>query len=140
MKRRNAGFSLVEVVVALGIFGVAGVALIGILGTGITLSKGALSDAETAMMLENVQARLTLDPAWPGKRDAVFYDNSGAQMKKEEQASLRVEMTLVNGPGFASDYLDTYRARITRLPHGEEVGIWTLQRVRLARGKPVKAE
>lgn len=140
MKGRAAGFSLIEVVMALAIFAVVAVALIGILGTGINLSQDALSDAETTMMMENIQARLTLDPAWPGSTDSLFYDNSGAQVNTENDGVFRVTLETVPGTGFSSAYLDTFRVQVERLPHRQKLGTWTLQRVRLARGKPQKAQ
>jgi prepilin-type N-terminal cleavage/methylation domain-containing protein len=136
MKARTAGFSLIEVVTSLAVFAVTAVTLIGILGTGITLSKGALEDAETSMILENIQARLTLDAGWPGNREAIYYDNSGAQLSSEDHALFRVVLEPVAGPGFVSDYFECYRVKVEHLPHRQKTGVWMLQRARLSGGKP----
>jgi hypothetical protein len=86
-----------------------------------------------------VQARLTLDPAWPGKDAVLFYDNSGAEVKSEAAANFRVIFRNVAGPGFASDYFDTFRVAIERAPAKQELATWMLQRTRLAQGKPQAA-
>lgn len=140
MKARAAGFSIVEVVMALAIFAVVGVSLIGLLSVGINVSHDALVDAEVTMLVENVQARLSLDPKWPGAREAVFYDNSGTEVAEEAAANFRVTFTSIPGQGFSSDYFDVTRVVVERLPHKKSAGIWTLQRVRLSQGKAVAAQ
>lgn len=135
----RAAFSLVEIALSLAIFATVGLALIGLLGSALNVSRGALSDAEVTMLIENLQARLTLDPAWPPRGEPLLFDNSGAQMIAETTSVFRVTLTRTPGPGFASDYLDTYRAAIERADTKQPIGTWTLQRARLANGKAVKA-
>jgi uncharacterized protein (TIGR02598 family) len=136
---RAGGFSLVECALALGLFATAAVALLGLLGTGLKVTREALEAAETTMLAENVQTRLALDPAWPGAREDFFFDNSGAEVRTSAQASFRVRLKKLTAAGFASAYFDTYRVAIELLPHGHQAGIWTLQRTRLADGVPQAA-
>lgn len=136
---KQAAFSLTETVVALGILASVGVALVGLLGVGINTTGEALSETQVAMLVENVQAHLTLNPAWPKDEAPVFFDDGGAEVEEEEAASFRVELTRLEGPGFASGYLDTFRVSVQKLPQQEKIGSWTLQRARLSRGKPIAA-
>lgn len=139
MKNRCAGFSLVEVTVALAIFATVGAALIGLLGGGMNVARDAVADAEVAMLIENVQTRLTLDAEWPGDRVSILFDNSGAEVQEEAIASFRVGLKNVQGPGFKSRYFDTVRVSIERLPQGRVDSVWMLQRARLVAGKPLPA-
>lgn len=140
MKSR-AGFSLIEIALALAIIATIGVALVGVLGSGLNVTRQSLADAETMMLVENVQARLTLDPAWPGERKEIFISDSGDELPgdKKEQAAFRVVPKKIAGPGFSSKYFETFRMAIERMPQGREIGAWTLQRARLAKGEPVAA-
>jgi len=142
MKRRElsrAGFSLVEVALALAIFAAVGATLVGILGTSLNVTRDTLSEAEKAMLVENVQARLMLDLAWPGERPEVWFDDSGAEVAEENAATFRVTFQAASGGGFTSDYFETWRVAIERLPQRQSIGTWTLQRARLAQGQPVAA-
>lgn len=139
MKRSALGFSLVEVVMALAIFATVGVALVGLLGVGLNVSREALTDSEVTMLVENVQARLTLDPGWPGETEATYYDQSGAEVVDERQGVFRVTFKSVTGPGFASKYFDTLRVSIERIATNQKVSTWMLQRARLEQGRPQPA-
>lgn len=146
-RSHREGFSLVEVVLALAVFATVGVALIGLLGVGIDVSHDALTDAEVAMLVENVQARLTLDPTWPplgagapGKAATLHYDNAGAPVTDQAMASFRVTLTLLDGPGFRSAYFDTFHVAIERPAQANLVATAQLQRARLAQGSPIAAK
>lgn len=148
MKPRShtrAGFSLVEVALALAVFASVGVALVGILGTSLNVTRETLSEAEKAMLVENIQARLMLDVEWPGKQPdgeppEVWYDDSGAEVAEEKLATFRVTFRPINGGGFTSDYFESWRVVIERLPQRQSIGTWTLQRARLAQGRPVTVQ
>jgi Tfp pilus assembly protein PilV len=136
---RPGGFSLIECSLALGLFATAAVALLGLLGTGLQVTREALEAAETTTLAENVQTRLSLDPQWPGAREEIFYDNSGTEVREAAQASFRVKLKKISGAGFTSAYFETFRVALERLPEGGRTGIWTLQRARLADGVPQTA-
>jgi uncharacterized protein (TIGR02598 family) len=135
MRTNPSGFSLVEVTMALAIFATIGVALVGLLGVGLNVSREALTDAEVTMLVENVNARLALDPGWPGESDSAFYDESGAEVADEKLAAFRVTFKPVPGV-FSSKYFDTMRVSIERLATRQDAGTWMLQRARLADGSP----
>lgn len=135
-----AGFSLVEVALALAIFAAVGAMLVGILGTSLTATRDILTEAEKAMLVENIQARLTLDAGWPGSREAAWFDDSGSEVDTEREATFRVAFAPVPGAGFSSDYFETFAVTVERLPQRQPLGVWPLQRARLAAGEPVAAE
>jgi type II secretory pathway pseudopilin PulG len=138
-RKRAGGFSLVESALSLAVIAFAGVALVGILGTGLNVAREALDDADTSLLIENVQSRLNIDPDWPGKRLTRHYDHSGAETTLESSASYRTIFKKISGPGFSSNYFETFRVEITRLPEDKAAAVWMLQRARLSDGRPVAA-
>lgn len=139
-RRSTAAFSLVEIMLALGILAVMGLGLVGLLGAGLNVTGEALAETDTIMLVENVQARLQLDPAWPGKQLERWFDEAGGEVRAESSAAFRISFKAVDGAtGFKSDYLDTFRVVIERLPQKSALGTWTLQRARLAQGTPERA-
>lgn len=141
MRTRERGFSLIEVALALAIFATVGLALVGLLGTGLNVSKDALLDAEVTMLIENVQARLSIDPNWPDDANKpVYFDNSGAQVPERSEAAFAVNLRHLEEPAFSSPYLDAYRVEVARIASKEAPVVWMLQRARLAGGTPVPAE
>jgi uncharacterized protein (TIGR02598 family) len=53
-RKSSSGFTLVEVIMALGIFSFAIVAIIGLMGTGLNVSKDSIQDSTFARIYEQV--------------------------------------------------------------------------------------
>lgn len=127
---RLAGFSLAEVSLALGLFAFVIVVLVGLLGTGITANRGALSDTEAALVLSAVYSDLKFSQ---GSASEVFGINptpaeatsTGTQTKYLDRNQkvvtaaspdgyrITVDYTLVPNPAATSTQQGAVEARIT---------------------------
>ena len=91
-KRARWAFSLVEVVLALGVVGFAIVAILGVLPAGLQTSRGAQDETRAAQIAQSVFAALASQ-----QFDAVsikLYDSAGGQ-----SGSIDLNLTQQNGAG-----------------------------------------
>lgn len=123
---RQRGFSLVEVVIALGVIAFAIVAILGVVPTGLRTSAGAQDETRAAQLAQavlstlvsqaqtqfsNVQLRLddssitTFDLAGAPKTSKVYADNNGRLVESPATAVYAITIKTDNAPaGFDTGY------------------------------------
>lgn len=77
--QRRAAFTLVEVVMVIGVISFALVAIIGVLPAGMNASKDATNQTMVSLILEDVHNRLQLQPLTPGAAafSPAYFDDRG---------------------------------------------------------------
>jgi type II secretory pathway pseudopilin PulG len=123
-------FSLVEVTLALGVFAVLALALIGLLGGGLQSARSIQGDYQTTLLQENLMARYLLESSFPdfqsGTRTELFCDESGSPTTKEE-AVFFLTLQRIAPPHWSGDFLEAVRVEMRR-NDGSEIGSFVLQR------------
>ena len=132
-----AGFSLTEVIVALGLVMATALPTIGVLSLGLGDARIAATQHSIEALRGTVRACLQ-DPAWPmattGKNwsHSLCFDSKGSQTRDRHQAEASVEarMTAAPGMGFDSPGLETVKVEFLAIPSGEVLGTCLVQRAR----------
>jgi prepilin-type N-terminal cleavage/methylation domain-containing protein len=133
--KASQGFSLIEVALALGLFAVLGLAVVGLLGGGVEIARSIQTDYQLRILCENVFARYLLEPEFgpSASRSAVEFpsDLLGNRVDREEADFL---LTLRQGgtTNWQSDYLETATVEV-RGRDGSQITQFTISR---ARSKP----
>lgn len=102
--RRSAGFSLVEIVLSIGIIATVLVGVIGLLPAGLNASREATNHTVVATILEDVHHRLEAQPLelGPASFSPAFYDDLGvyvspnASDEAKARRLYRVDLEIVN--------------------------------------------
>ncbi len=106
----TSGFSLVETVLALGIFSFCIVVILGLLGVGLTSARGVTQENTANILAESIygawQAQrdkskpltipniaTNLDPIRSTTSDTLLFDGDGRQTKSEQDAALALGYT-----------------------------------------------
>jgi hypothetical protein len=143
------GSSLVETLVAVGLFGLLMPPVLGLLALGLASARKTGDSSVQAFVASQIQHRLR-DPSWPTSRSRgtggaaegggwkaqALFDDALRLVHDPRAASLRVEMSAAAGLGWTSDSLEAVRLRIFRQPSGLLVGQCVLQRHRPLDPKP----
>ncbi len=128
--RSIRAFSLVEVTLAIGVFAVLALALLGLLGGGLQSAQNIQTDYQTSVLIENLSARFLLEPDFPfppGSASAeLFLDESGLPVP-QEQAQFQASFRRTTPPHWSGDFLQAVHVDI-RLPGGRRAGSFILQR------------
>lgn len=115
MKTEPAGFSLVEVVLALGIVSFALVALLGLFSVGLGASKRSGEDTEVANMSAQIVSTLrNRNSAYP--TTATFYfDTFGRQtnLSNTNIGYYQCVLTTTTSPAISSDSASLVQAKMT---------------------------
>ncbi|PTY01609.1 hypothetical protein DB346_12785 [Verrucomicrobia bacterium LW23] len=93
---RRGAFSLVEVVIALGVVSFALIAILGMILVGMTSLKDSVADTSTSLLALNVREALVGKPCVAGPLDPLYYD-AGARLQggtADSDSFYRVDVTL----------------------------------------------
>lgn len=93
----RAGFSLAEVVLAMGVVGLAVSAVLGVLAAGRGMERRGREDALAARFVPQLQAELALPGGWNGETEAVGGSSPEATMER-----LLEEVQPLDSRGFGS--------------------------------------
>lgn len=99
------GLSLTEVMLALGLFAIAGVALLGLIGVGLKVTGDVKSDYGVVLVEENIRSQFLISPEWPGKELITYCDEVGSQVEKEK-AAYELVWAEAKHDGWNSKYFD----------------------------------
>jgi uncharacterized protein (TIGR02598 family) len=136
-RRSTAGFSLTEVVVALGLIMATALPTLGILSMGLGDARVAATQHSIEALRGTVRAQLQ-NTTWPTPthsnrwNHSVYFDSKGAPSQDGTQVSASVEarMTAAPGLGFDSPAIETVKIEFLAIPSGENLGNCFVQRVR----------
>jgi uncharacterized protein (TIGR02598 family) len=113
------GFSLVEVVMALGIFTMAIVPVIGLLGSGMQISQASIEQSALSAILQQVRTTVAAGSAGP-----LFFDRAGDVAETEAGSYFKVELSTAQAQdataGLAAKNLVTVTVRRSDLPSTAE--------------------
>lgn len=131
------GFSLAEIVCAMGLIVGSAVPLVGLLAHGMTQAQSAANSRTVASLRTSVR-QLLRNPEWPiaasaGNWDAqCWFDSAGLLMSenKREDASVEARLSASPGLGFSSERLETVTVTFHAVPAGAELGRCIVQRAR----------
>ncbi len=131
------GFSLPEVIVALGLVMATALPTIGVLALGLGDARVAATQHSVEALRGTVRACLQ-DPAWPVATTektwshSLYFDSKGAETRHRQQADASIEarMTAAPGLGFDSPGLETVKVEFLAVPSGEILGTCLVQRTR----------
>jgi type II secretory pathway component PulJ len=125
---QKRAFTLVEVVLALGIFSVLGIGLVGILASGIGVSQSAHGDYRLHLISERVQQRFVSDARWleDQAETQIFLDANGDEVNQLE-AVWTLQLRKIDNPNWASPHLETFLAEL-HSQSGEVLHRFTLAR------------
>lgn len=73
---KTTGFSLVEVVIALGIVSFALIAIVGLIPVGLSSLKDSVTDTTVSLLVTNVREAIVGQPFKAGPLPALYYDAS----------------------------------------------------------------
>jgi uncharacterized protein (TIGR02598 family) len=136
-RRSTAGFSLTEVVVALGLIMATALPTLGVLSMGLGDAGVAATQYSIEALRGTVRAQLQ-NTTWPTPthsnrwNHSVYFDSKGAPSQDGTQVSASVEarMTAAPGLGFDSPAIETVKIEFLAIPSGENLGNCFVQRVR----------
>lgn len=136
-RRFSAGFSLTEVVIALGLIMAAALPTIGVLSIGLGDARITATQHSIESLRGTLRARLQ-DPSWPAATSStawthsVYFDSLGAEARHRHQADAAIEahLTAAPGIGFDSPGLETVKVEFLAIASGEVLGSCLVQRAR----------
>ncbi|MDB6172736.1 MAG: hypothetical protein JWL59_2047 [Chthoniobacteraceae bacterium] len=139
---RSAGFSLIEIAVAVSVIGFCAIALLMILSNSVNDTRSIRDETIALLLARNVRT-LLLEPAWPlekkpapdGWRAQVFFDGNCA-IAEAERATIRAELVAQGGPGFESVRAEAVRVIFIEIDSGRELGSYILQRQTRTQAEP----
>ncbi|MFQ3670764.1 MAG: hypothetical protein SNJ84_04840 [Verrucomicrobiia bacterium] len=113
---RTAGFSLVEAVLALGLFSLLAIGLLAVLSSGLQSAQVAQADYRLHLLADNLQARLILEPDWPplsGQASVTLGFDEAGNEQPVDQAPLLVDFQSIPHPHW-SRHLEAFHVSIRR--------------------------
>lgn len=126
----SSGFTLVEVALALGVFAILALALLGLVGGGVQSARGIQQDYQTTLLLENLRAQYLVEADFPPMaetgRGTLFLDESGKPVP-EEEGRWAARFERVQPPHWSGDFLEAVWVEILQ-PDGSALGSFLLQR------------
>jgi uncharacterized protein (TIGR02598 family) len=131
MKPRPAkirAFSLVEVTLAVGIFSLLGIGLVGILASGIGVAQSARSDYRLHLISERVQQRFLSDAKWlEDQAETLLFLDANGDAVDQAGAVWTLHLRKIDNPNWASPHLETFLAEL-HTQSGEVLHRFTLAR------------
>lgn len=109
------GFSLVEVLLALGVFSFTVLGLLAVLGSSLQLAGDVQSDYRVHLIAENLQSRFLLDSEWlkpPVIGEQELHLTAEGKETEPDAAAFRVRLEPVGFPNWSSPYLQSLAAEI----------------------------
>lgn len=117
---KSCGFSLVEVVVALGLFAFCVVAIVGLLGVGLGATRSVANETAAVNIAESIygawQAQdngdqpltvtnlfTNLPPLTQASSQTLYFNGDGVQTSSDAQAAFEVEYNVVPAAGAAAN-------------------------------------
>lgn len=135
--RRGAGFTLLEAVVALVVFAVAGGALYGLFGTNLTALGRSGDVAAQAPVVRQALARLEAVNPWHEREGEFFVDGYQVAWRAELAAPVRQGQS----PFGTGDYdLALYDVQLEVVSQGRRLGVWQTRLVGYDRVRTVQDE
>jgi type II secretory pathway pseudopilin PulG len=133
-----AGFSLTEVIVALGLIMAAALPTLGVLSMGLGDARIAANQHQLEALRGTVRACLQ-DPSWPPSSNAntgwtysahFHQDGALARRGRIPQSGFEARLTGAAGLGFESPGLEAVKVEFLAIPSGEILGSCLVQRAR----------
>lgn len=129
-----AGFSLTEVVCALGLVAGSALPIMGLLSVGLNDARVCANHRSVSSLRESVR-QLLKNPNWPQRVSAnweasCWFDATCALTKDSGSAFVEARLASAPGAGFASARVESVRVTFHAVPSGEELGRCVLQRAR----------
>jgi len=136
-RRSTAGFSLTEVIVALGLILGTALPIIGVLAMGLNDARIAATQHSVEALRSTVRSHLQ-NADWPTPTSSnnwnhsVYFDSLGSPSLNEPQTDASVEARMIASPGlgFESPALETVKVEFLAIPSGERLGTCHVQRLR----------
>jgi uncharacterized protein (TIGR02598 family) len=137
LKRLRAGFSLTEVVVALGLVVSTAIPMIGALSMGFKDANSAVTKRNLEIVRTTLRTRLQ-SPEWPAANTVTnwqatrWFDAFGKETESDRVASSAIEVRMTGSPGigFQSDSLESVKVEFLAIPSRQPLGETVIQRVK----------
>lgn len=113
--RRCAGFSLVEVVIAMGIFSFVAVAILGLLSVALKLRAESALETRSAIVAEEVFSAIRMSG---GLDRAIFRDGPALQVRNNQRVNLTTEKVLLGFVGSTTVPLGLWHSARGQDPQG----------------------
>ena len=143
-RRFSAGYSLTEVIVALGLVLTTALPMLGVLSIGLNDSRAAVEQRTMESVRTSIRARLQ-SPAWPTSVEGEWtasrwFTAEGAESGGEQEKASVIEARMSAGPGFGFDSvaLESVRVEFLSVASGRVLGESLIQRARQDRVNPVQ--
>ncbi|MBL9116722.1 MAG: hypothetical protein JNJ83_17070 [Verrucomicrobiaceae bacterium] len=135
LRRLRAGFSLTEVVVALGLIVATAVPMLGVMSMGFNDASAAVTQRTLETVRTTLRTRLQ-SPTWPQPQAAAawqatrFFDAFGKEVPTAKHGSTAIEARMSSAPGigFQSAALESIKVEFLAVPSGRVLGEAVLQR------------
>ncbi len=100
---KNDAFSLVETMLALGVFALCGVGLLAGISAGLHSATGARDDYSLHLVAANLESRVRAEPGWPaglGSAPRDFHLDAGGMEVPREEALYKATMRAIANPNW----------------------------------------
>ncbi len=131
-----AGYSLTEVIVALGLVLTTALPMLGVLSIGLNDSRAAIEQRAMESIRTSIRAKLQ-SPAWPTSQSGQWttsrwFTAEGSESGREPQKTSVIEARMSAGPGFgfSSTALESVRVEFVSVASGKVLGESLIQRAR----------
>lgn len=142
LRQSQGGFSLTEVIVALGLVMATALPTLGVLSMGLGDARIAATQHSIEALRGTIRSHLQ-SPSWPTPASGAwqqsrYFDSLGAETPSRNHMASTVEVKMTSGVGlgFDSPALESVRVEFLSVPSGEPQGSCLVQRVRTDRLVP----
>lgn len=135
--RQQAGFTLTEIICAIGLIVSTAVPMMGLLAHGLHDAQST-SNTRTVASLRGTVRQLLRNPSWPVQSSSAawsasaLFDAEGSLITQDHKAAVAIEARLASstGIGFDSPHLETVTVTFHAQPSRAELGRCIIQRAR----------
>jgi uncharacterized protein (TIGR02598 family) len=137
-RSQKRGFSLVETTVALGMFSLLIMPVIGLINVGVTQSNSALNSSSLQSIRDSVRHRLTSQKNWPSNSSAkqwtsdISFSRDGSILPNDSPAKPFVKVRLTSSPSssYTSEHLEVVQCEYLNPRDESSVATCVIQRQR----------